>query len=463
MSIRTFIQDFFEKGVYPDLLEAEKKRIRLLNRLMFLAANVMIVFGLLDAISGYYEMAIAGVIIVILGYSEQLFVKHRRYALAKHMAFWLMLLTLLFMCYAVGNQAGANYMMIPLCMFPLLIFSSRVVAWIHFAIIFGSFCLAVYIQSQYDPILKLPPHLVKLYTLMAAFNMMLITYLFTSYARSVNESYEEMILVKTDQLEEAYKDITDSIAYAKRIQDAYLPPVDVLTHYFPESFLFFQPKDVVSGDFYWFYSPKDEKGDHGEEVFIAVADCTGHGVPGAIMSVICCNALNEVVIHDGVREANEVLDKVREVVIRTLKSNAYTSHKDGMDITLCRINKNIGMVQYAGANNPLWILKKGEAEMTELKPDKQPIGYFDAARPFSKQEVHVQSGDRLFLFSDGYADQFGGPKGKKFKYSNLQKLLIENSNNDLKSLHHTLQSSFSQWKGDLEQIDDVCVMGIRIQ
>jgi serine phosphatase RsbU (regulator of sigma subunit) len=463
--MKKFLHTVFEAGVYTDLPEAEKKRIRLLNRLVVLACMVMLLFGLLDLATGYYEMTLFAVFICSTGFIEQYLVKKRWYTAAKHVTFLVMWGTLFTTSLLVGGQAGAQYMFVPLAMYPLMIYSSRKTALVVFILIYGGFVLVHYLQQEIEPWITLPAHLVPTYILAAAFNMMLITYLFTSYGRSVNESYEKMILEKSDQLSEAYKDITDSIAYAKRIQDAYLPPPHVLNYMFPQSFLLFQPKDVVSGDFYWFYTFKDENGNISPESYLAVADCTGHGVPGSIMSVICCNALNEVVITRQISDVGKILDEVRTTVIRMLKSDSHSNQKDGMDIALVKINRETGQLHYSGANNPLWIIQKNVTShnnLIELKADKQPIGMFPDMKPFSSHEIQLKKGDLVFLTSDGYADQFGGPKGKKFKYSNLQKILLENSNVELQTLNLKLQTIFNTWRGDLEQVDDICLIGVSI-
>ncbi|MFI5203968.1 MAG: 7TM diverse intracellular signaling domain-containing protein [Flavobacteriales bacterium] len=284
----------------------------------------------------------------------------------------------------------------------------------------------------------------------------------TMLEHKVNERTKELKEQK-EIVEEKQKEIVDSINYAKRIQDAYLPPTHVLTYFFPSSFLIFKPKDIVSGDFYWYYTKRNEDGKPSDEVFMAVADCTGHGVPGAIMSVICCNALNEVVINKGITDTGQVLDQVRDIVIRTLKSSRDGNQKDGMDIVLVKINRVTGSAQFSGANNPLWIIPASDSALvTELKADKQPVGMHTALNPFTSHSFQLNKGDGVYLFSDGYADQFGGPKGKKFKYSTLKELLVETFALTPDEQVKVLEEKFTTWRGELEQVDDVCVIGIRI-
>ena len=284
-------------------------------------------------------------------------------------------------------------------------------------------------------------------------------------------------------VEEKQKEILDSIHYAKRLQEAILPPLKFIDDHVPNNFVLYQPKDVVAGDFYWAES-KDNK------FFIAAADCTGHGVPGAMVSVVCSNALNRTVNEFGITDTGKILDKTRELVLETFaKGNAEV--KDGMDISLLCIDKQNNKAFWSGANNPLWYvqlsgtnalepgtdanslginvlgmgteaLKVPAATIVEIKADKQPIGKSDHAKPFTTHEITLQKGILFYLFTDGFADQFGGPKGKKFKYKQLEELLLANANQSMNEQHEILVSQFNLWKGDLEQIDDVCVIGVRV-
>jgi len=263
-------------------------------------------------------------------------------------------------------------------------------------------------------------------------------------------------------VEEKNQEITDSITYARRLQNAILPPTELVKSYLPNSFILFQPKDVVSGDFYWAEKINDK-------ILIAAADCTGHGVPGAMVSVVCSNALNRATKEFKLEQPAEILNKTRKLVIETFeKSNE--SVKDGMDIALCSLQLNSpfeggdrGMtLKYAGANNPLWILRKDASEIEEIKGDKQPIGVYNYSQPFTNHTVKIAKGDSLFLFSDGYADQFGGEKGKKLKYKPFKDLLINSSSLTSENQKDFLLKKFNEWKGKLEQVDDICVIGVKI-
>lgn len=282
-------------------------------------------------------------------------------------------------------------------------------------------------------------------------------------------------------LEESYKEITDSIAYAKRIQKAILPPEEVINEYLDESFVLYKPKDVVAGDFYWLEHTKDT-------TLIAVADCTGHGVPGAMVSVVCNNALNRSVRESGITDPGRILDESRDIVLDEFgKSDEEVN--DGMDIALIAIewprkefrDKAPIHLSFAGAHNPVWIIRQGKSNefeatlerkisnyesdgisMIEIKGNKQPVGRFDYPQHFKTHQLELMKGDMIYMFTDGILDQFGGKRGKKFKAKALRNLLLEIYSLPLDQQKAKIDSVFEEWKGGLEQIDDVCIMGIKI-
>ena len=269
-------------------------------------------------------------------------------------------------------------------------------------------------------------------------------------------------------IEHQNNEIVDSITYAKRIQEAILPTNDYIQKHLPNSFFLYKPKDIVAGDFYWVTKIDNH-------VFFAAADCTGHGVPGAMVSVVCHNALDRVLREFKLTDPGEILDKTREIVEKQLnKSTNHTANikniRDGMDIALCSLQLyspfeggERGMtLKYAGAYNPLWILRKGTTEIEEIKATRQPIGRVETPKPFKSHTLQLHEGDTIYIFSDGYADQFGGKKGKKMMYRKFKTLLLDVVNKDIKAQKELINSYFEQWKGNMEQIDDVCVVGVRI-
>tara|TARA_B100000508_G_scaffold137355_1_gene131516 strand:- start:13130 stop:15448 length:2319 start_codon:yes stop_codon:yes gene_type:complete len=255
-------------------------------------------------------------------------------------------------------------------------------------------------------------------------------------------------------IEEKNREIVDSINYALRLQKAIIPTEARIKQAFPNSLVYYKPKDIVSGDFYWM---SENKG----KVIIGAVDCTGHGVPGAIVSVVGANGLNRCVKEFDLVEPADILDRLSILVQETFESGE-DKVKDGMDAALCAFDLKTKKMSYAGAHNPLWIVRKDATEVEEIKANKQPIGNFEYAQEFTNHEIQLNEGDTIFIFSDGYVDQFGGPKGKKFKYKTLKNLLIENKDKSMEELNEILDTTFMNWKGDLEQLDDVCIIGIRI-
>ncbi len=258
-----------------------------------------------------------------------------------------------------------------------------------------------------------------------------------------------------EELERHKKEVTDSIEYAFLIQAALLPPNQQLERYLDEHFVLYLPRDIVSGDFYWLY-PMDQW------IYIAVADCTGHGVPGALMSILGISFLNEIMSKREFIKPNRILNLMREKVMKALhQTGARNESQDGMDIGLIALNRSTNELQYAGANNFLHYIRKGEIK--QMKGDRMPIGISGIEEvSFSNHLITMHKGDIVYLFSDGFADQFGGKKGKKYKYRQFQSLLHSNSKRPMREQKELLLNEFLNWKGSYDQVDDILVMGLKI-
>ncbi len=273
-----------------------------------------------------------------------------------------------------------------------------------------------------------------------------------------------VIELKNELLSTRNKEVHDSISYAKYLQNAILPSRKLIKQQLENSFVLYKPKDIVAGDFYWLENFTNASGE--ELVLFAAADCTGHGVPGAMVSVVCSNALNRAVKEFSIHEPGKILDKVRELVIQTF-SKSEDDVKDGMDISLCALNYKTLQLHWAGANNPLWIIRNASGRLKEYgliehKADKQPIGKTVHPVPFTTRTIQLQKGDSFYVFTDGYADQFGGEKGKKMKTTNFKKLLLSIQEKGMEEQYTELEKSLESWKGNLEQVDDICVIGVKV-
>ena len=274
---------------------------------------------------------------------------------------------------------------------------------------------------------------------------------------SIQKEKQHIQLLKND-IEEKHKNITDSIAYAKRIQDAVVPRTEILRDALPDYFLFWRPKETVSGDFYWM---KRE----GDILIFTIADCTGHGVPGAFMSMMGVAFLNEICAKiDESVQPSDVLEQLRSLVITTLKqkNEDILEPKDGMDIALCILNLRTRVLRFSGANNPMYLVRDGE--LTEYRPVKNPIGLYPRLLNFETVEIQTQPGDYVYMFSDGYADQFGGEIGKKMSYKRFKGVLTDICKRTLVASEQEkmLADFLDEWRAEFMQMDDVLVGGYKM-
>jgi serine phosphatase RsbU (regulator of sigma subunit) len=268
------------------------------------------------------------------------------------------------------------------------------------------------------------------------------------------------------KVQEKNREISDSINYAKRIQNAMLPSESFFQKNFNDYFLYYKPKDIVAGDFYWM-EEVDGK------MLVAAADCTGHGVPGALVSLVCYNALNKAVFEYKLTDPGKILDLTRQFVIEHF-SKTDEKVKDGMDISFASIDKITGETIWAGANNPLWYYQNNEIKI--IPSNKQPIGITENPSPFISHTIQLKHGDCVYLFTDGFADQFGGRhsasggwlsdaahgQGKKFKYKQMKEIITTISNKSMRDQKNILNEALENWKGNLEQVDDILIIGIRV-
>ena len=282
--------------------------------------------------------------------------------------------------------------------------------------------------------------------------LIVLSFLKIKKSNKIIHSQKKEVEQQKHIVDEKQKEILDSITYARRLQQAILPPQEFITKNLLNNFVLYKPKDIVAGDFYWAEQI-------GNLFFIAAADSTGHGVPGAMVSVVCSNALNRTVKEFGLTVTGKILDKTRELVIETFeKSSAEV--KDGMDISLLCIDKQNQKVFWSGANNPLWFVH--DNQITKIIADKQPIGKSYATNPFTTNEIEYKTDTAFYLFTDGLADQFGGPKGKKFKYKQFEEILVSINNKTMQQQSNIINQKFEEWRGSLEQVDDICIIGLKL-
>ena len=273
--------------------------------------------------------------------------------------------------------------------------------------------------------------------------------------KEANQTLEQKVIARTMQIEMQNREITSSIQYARKIQNALLPQKKELDRLIPSYFVFSRPKGIVSGDYYW-VSSKDEK------IVFAVADCTGHGIPGAFMSILGVAFLNEILNKMSSIRANEILNQLRAMVIRSLHQTGRTDEaRDGMEMALCVIDFNRNRLQYSGAFRPVYIFKGNE--IIELQGDNMPVGIYDDEEiSFTNKECSFEKGDMIYLFTDGYVDQLGGIERKTFRSCNFKRLLTEICTMPLDEQSQILENRFNEWRGDINQVDDILVVGIKL-
>lgn len=309
---------------------------------------------------------------------------------------------------------------------------------------------------QFDPFIHEVLKQILYSSIISIFVILIIALLIIRSIKKILKKEEEMtesLVLSSKIIEEKNKDITDSINYAKKIQNAILPTADEMTSKLPNSFIYFQPRDIVSGDFFWCAHQNGR-------LIVIGADCTGHGVPGALMSMIGSSLLNEIINHRKETNPGRILDLLDEEIVKSFENkHGEAESKDGMDLAICSIDLENKTLEFAGAFRPLWIIR--DDQVVEIKGNRFPIGggpnYNKTA--FTSHNVELQENDFFYLFSDGYPDQFGGEKGKKFMNKRLKELMLSTHQENNINRLDVLRNAFNEWKGDLEQIDDVLVIG----
>ena len=393
-----------------------------------------------------------------------LFFNHKKwFGFSKIYFFVACIASILPMMYVVPEGAGNEFLLLPLALLPGLIFQNKWMDFSFFVLVVIIFYIVLATRGFIDPIVEVTQEQIDFFRNIYMGVVFLLSFTIIFYFRTLVNEYEKVNRKKNELLRISNEEIKASINYAKRIQQAILPSISLINTHLSNSFIYYKPKDIVAGDFYWMHLLPEPNGwdVNGDTVLFAAADCTGHGVPGAMVSVVCHNALNQSVKEFGITQPNLILEKSRDLVIETF-AESIENVQDGMDISICALNTKTNELQYAGANNPLWIIRNGETEIEEHKGDKYHIGKCDMMKPFTHHTIQLNKGDSIYIFTDGYPDQFGGAKGKKLKSKPFKELLLSICNTPLNDQKKTLNEHFNTWKGKLEQVDDVCVIGVKI-
>lgn len=425
-----------------------------MNQISFIATMTVFVFVpsfYLIGNSWFIPIQLAGGVLAGLSY----FFSTKRHI---HVSLYLMFSTLLFILFYASIEApgtGVEHFLIPLGLAPFIIIENKKINLGLFTLAFTAFWASHFLHKIYIPHNTISDFFTQLTFVIVLNAVFTLCAIVIFQFKTINAEYEIIISNQKLILENKNKDITDSINYAKRIQQAKLPKKKDIISALPQSFVLFKPKDIVSGDFYFFRG-------EGRKIFIAAADCTGHGVPGAFVSIIGSERLEDAVAQS--EEPSKILKLLNKgVKISLRQSDSDESTRDGMDIALCSVDLENHIVKYAGANRPFWIIRKGQKQIEEIKATKMAIGGLtDDEQYFDTHELQLQQGDTFYIFSDGYADTFGGENGKKLTTKRFKEILLEIVDKTMEEQEKFLDNFIEKWKAGREQIDDILIIGVRL-
>jgi sigma-B regulation protein RsbU (phosphoserine phosphatase) len=451
------IKKILNIGLENSNSESLNRKIRISNLISFITIITMV---------GYIPAAIAfemtGIIILNMLFLASSFLgfylhsKHR-YNAAIYVTCGFGLIYFIFGTVFYGMQSNLHFFMLIMCLIGIALFESALALKFFLGIAITSFFTMHIGLKGVDGVLTYTDEMRKAQEVISVVNLFIlftVTILFFGFFRRENLLFQKAILKQKEIIEEKQKEILDSIAYAKRIQFSLLASDNLLNANLPDHFVLFKPKDVVSGDFYW-ATPTPEG-------FIFVtADCTGHGVPGAFMSLLNISKLSQAINENKITRPDLILNNVRTEIIKVLNVDGSEESKDGMDAIVCKLDLPNMKLQYAAANNSFYIIRN--QKLLVCKADKMPVGKgHDDSISFTFNEIELQKGDVIYTVTDGYADQFGGPRGKKFRYRQLEDILMSICTLPSSEQLSILNQKFEEWKGTLDQVDDVLIMGLKV-
>jgi sigma-B regulation protein RsbU (phosphoserine phosphatase) len=451
------IKKILNIGLVSTNSESLNRKIRVSNLISFITIITMLGYIPVSAyfgVAGIILLNIAFFISSLLGFYFHHTKKHN---IAFYITSFYGLIYFVFGSVFYGLDSNLQFFILIMCLIAIALFESAFVLRIYIGLAVSLFFVLHFALKNTSALIVFSDEMRSAQDVVSVLNLLflfLITIVFFSFFRRENVLFQKDILKQKEIIEEKQKEILDSIRYAKRIQFSLLASENLLNQNLPEHFVLFKPKDVVSGDFYW-ASPTPEG-----FIFIT-ADCTGHGVPGAFMSLLNISKLSQAVNENKITRPDLILNNIRTEIIKALNAEGSEESKDGMDAVLCKLDINNMKLQYAAANNPFYIIRNNE--LLICKADKMPVGKgHDDNISFTFNEIALHKGDVIYTFTDGYADQFGGPKGKKFKYKQLEDILMSICSLPLKDQSVVLNQKFEDWKGSLDQVDDVLIIGLKI-
>ncbi len=459
MNFWTFISN---QGILETDSPEFRRKMVMSNRFTFVCTLCAFAPLLFVTVNGNYKdflFQLTAAILVGLSY----FLSIKRYnRISSFLVYSVMLLSIFYS--SILTPGGRyEYTLIPLGMAPLSFYDDKKIGIFFCSLTFLAFMASHFIQTFYIPDRVVTDLSVLVIFITTSIALFALCALFTFQLKLINADYEVIINEQKLVVENRNKDITDSITYAKRIQQAQLPKKEEILEVIPQNFVLFKPKDIVSGDFYFFHhNPTPSPNGESRNAIIAAVDCTGHGVPGAFMSIIGSEKLKEAVLQSS--DTSEILNRLNKGIKLSLhQSDSDTSTRDGMDIALCAIDLKNRIVKYSGAHIPIWIIRKGQKEVEEIKATKRAIGGLtDDEQHFETHEIVLQEGDTFYIASDGYVATFGGPNGKKFSAKKFKEILLDIQDRSMEEQEKYLDNFIENWKSGIEQMDDILVIGVRV-
>lgn len=463
--MRKLLNSIIHIGLSPDLPFSQQNKIRIFNVASLFIAFICIFYTFLGFAQQRYVTVIftfSEFLLLIFGF---FLIYKRKYNLGFHFGLITGILFLISYSLLFGEKSQTHIFLLFMPVAGIILFDCFTTIFVYFALSAAFLAGSKMMFTLFEPYYTYNSIIDTIGWMNFVFTSTLI-FLGVRQFKTENINFNREINFQRLELKEKNKDITDSMHYAQRIQKALMASNNLLNKNLAEYFVLYKPKDIVSGDFYWAEQTNSR-------FLLAACDCTGHGVPGAFMSLLNITKLNETVYEKKIVRPDLILNQLREDIIKVLNPEGIEEEsKDGMDAALCSFDFENCRLDFAGANNPLWIVRsklggesnsRVDSELIEYKPDKMPVGmYFGKKNDFTLQSINLQKGDCVYLFTDGYADQFGGPKGKKFKYAQLKELLLSINPLPMKEQQAVLQQKLESWKSNLEQVDDILIIGVRV-
>ncbi|MBL7912940.1 MAG: SpoIIE family protein phosphatase [Bacteroidia bacterium] len=449
--MKEFLGKIINSGIDYTTSPHDLKNIKLMNRMSIIMSIVMFIFCVMAPVIKLYDTLYFAVPFLFAFFLTPYFNYKRWFTFNKYYFTIIPIICVCLICWYNSINLGDRFYLFVTATIPVILFRKKILIYTLFYLSMAAFYFVTWYQSTHAPVAIVPHDIEIQYWCITVGSVFAILFFVVQYFKTGSEDYEQEIEKKNEEITAKNKEIVDSINYAKKIQNTLLAHNDFLKKHLPDHFVFFKPKDIVSGDFYW-------ATEHNNKFYLAVCDSTGHGVPGAFMCLLNIGFLNEGIKEKNIAKPNEIFDHVRTRLINDISKDGQQDGMDGILLTL--ENKNgTYKIDYAGANNAPVLIRNNEIVI--LPTDKMPVGKGEKPDHFKNYTIEAQKGDALYLYTDGFADQFGGPKGKKFKYKALNDLLLLNHHRSTSEQKDIFNVAFEKWRGNLEQVDDVCVIGIR--